>query len=408
MDTFARIPVGRRRWCPTSTSAPTRVAPDLASVETRRRDRPLRDDAVSSDVPTPPGRPAPLGQPAQPGQPTRLGPPPRLGRLGRLAEEIVDELPPVARTVATDEEVLTELAHALRPPRHERRIPTYGAFVSPTSDPDRWGELTGLTIELDTTELDELASSRRYADGLASWLVIGPDRPPRLVAFDRPVSSERDLVIVAAASGATVVQRHPSGLVRIAGGFGVVRTDGLTWHLEPPVDTWLDQTCRRRAGLVDGTLEAAIAFAVHDLGAQGIGATLVLHPAVAGLVDAGSRLGSAAADPPPLCITRAADLAPLRQALAHLDGASMFDGSGTLRALGAHLVPSRRAESAIDVQGGTRHTSARRFSHDHPEALVVVVSEDGPVTVFEHGEVRASSSTGSSADHRTIPEREEP
>jgi DNA integrity scanning protein DisA with diadenylate cyclase activity len=90
--------------------------------------------------------------------------------------------------------------------------------------------------------------------------------------------------------------------------------------------------------------------------------------------------------------------------LGQLDGASLFDGSGTLRALGAHLVPSRRAESAIDVLGGTRHTSARRFSHDHPTAVVVVVSEDGPVTVFEHGEVRASSSAGSSTDHGTTME----
>jgi DNA integrity scanning protein DisA with diadenylate cyclase activity len=37
--------------------------------------------------------------------------------------------------------------------------------------------------------------------------------------------------------------------------------------------------------------------------------------------------------------------------------------------------------------GGTRHTSARRFSHDDPAAVVIVVSEDGPVTVLRGGDL---------------------
>lgn len=38
-----------------------------------------------------------------------------------------------------------------------------------------------------------------------------------------------------------------------------------------------------------------------------------------------------------------------------------------------------------DRARGARHTSARRFSHSYREAIVIVVSEDGPVSVFEHG-----------------------
>ena len=37
------------------------------------------------------------------------------------------------------------------------------------------------------------------------------------------------------AFGAVAVQRHPSGVVRIGGDFGVLRWDGLDWHHEPPV-----------------------------------------------------------------------------------------------------------------------------------------------------------------------------
>jgi hypothetical protein len=315
-----------------------------------------------------------------------------LGRRRRLAEEMLDELPQRAASAAADEVVVAEVVHALRPPRHERRIPTYGAIVHPATPLDEWSAVTGLAVTTETPDVGAPATARRFADGLASWLVVEDPASPRLVVFDRPVASERDVVIVAAASGGTVVQRHPGGLVRVAGEFGVIRTDGLSWHLEPPVDTWLDQTCRHRPGIADGVLEAAIAFAVHDLGANGTGATLVIHPndADPSLLGAGTTHDP---EPPPLRLGSAPDLAPLRHVLVQLDGASLFDGTGTLCALGAHLVPSRLAEATVARVGGTRHTSARRFSHDHPTAVVVTVSEDGPVTVFEAGEVAASSSS---------------
>jgi DNA integrity scanning protein DisA with diadenylate cyclase activity len=40
-----------------------------------------------------------------------------------------------------------------------------------------------------------------------------------------------------------------------------------------------------------------------------------------------------------------------------------------------------------------RHRSAQRYSHDHPTATIVVVSEDGPVSVFRSGAVAVSSAS---------------
>jgi DNA integrity scanning protein DisA with diadenylate cyclase activity len=65
-----------------------------------------------------------------------------------------------------------------------------------------------------------------------------------------------------------------------------------------------------------------------------------------------------------------------------------------LRQLGVRLVPSDVAEQTVDALGGTRHTSARRYSHDDPLATVIAVSDDGPVTVFRNGEVLANSRSG--------------
>ena len=124
-------------------------------------------------------------------------------------------------------------------------------------------------------------------------------------------------------------------------------------------------------------------FAVHDLGARGIGSTLVLHPDAHLDAVHERRLPV----PPELHIERPHDLAPLRHALAQTDGATVFDRSGTLRWMGVRLVPSRQAEDAVRPLGGTRHTSALRYTHDDREAVVIVISEDGPVTVMRAGEI---------------------
>ena len=48
----------------------------------------------------------------------------------------------------------------------------------------------------------------------------------------------------------------------------------------------------------------------------------------------------------------------------------------------AMLDPSAEAKKLVAEMGGTRHTSAKRYSYDEPGSIVVVVSEDGPVTIF--------------------------
>ena len=130
-------------------------------------------------------------------------------------------------------------------------------------------------------------------------------------------------------------------------------------------------------------LATLLEFAVHDLGARGIGALLVYRPDD----DLGPAVELRLPEPPPLRITRAADLAPLGHVLKQVDGAAVLDASGTLRQLGVRLVPSPEAESDVEGFRGMRHTSARRYSFDDPLATVIVVSEDGPVTVLRNGEL---------------------
>ena len=73
--------------------------------------------------------------------------------------------------------------------------------------------------------------------------------------------------------------------------------------------------------------------------------------------------------------------------LRQLDRAALITPEGRLDRLGAGLVASDDARRRVAATHGTRHTSGRRFSYDEPGALVVVVSEEGPVSIYWDGTV---------------------
>ncbi len=309
----------------------------------------------------------------------------------RQLERLVEELAEVGLHLDGSEPwhpvAVAELDYALRPTVHERRVPSFGALVDPAVDPTRWSSGTELVIDRRPVGDAPPGVARRYADGIVSWLIRRSAGPDEWAVFDRPAGSERDLVVLAESLGTVVVQRHPSGVVRIVGPFGVHRWDGIGWHHEPLVASWIDAVSACGAHGDRDVIETLLEFAVHDLGARGIGATLVYRP--------NPRLVSSFEErlliPPPLRIGRASDLAPLRHALAQIDGASLFDEDGTLRRIGVRLVPTPEAESDIDAYRGMRHTAGRRYSYDDPGATVIVVSEDGPVTVLRGGHLLGAS-----------------
>ncbi len=308
-------------------------------------------------------------------------------RLQRLADELEEGGLPAGGSEAFRSMLVEEVDHALRPAVHERRVASSGTILEPKADPSTWPLGTQLAITRTPVSGQSLVASRWFADGLSSWLTRRTDgQGDEWLLFDRTAGSERDIVLLSGVLDATIVQRHPSGVVRVAGRFGVLRWDGIAWHHEPPIPAWVDTV----AGGFDGdaaVLEAILGFAVHDLGSLGIGALLVYRPERSMAPAVEERLPT----PPPLRIRTASHLAPLRHALAQVDGAGMFDEEGCLRQLGVRLAPSAGAEKAVEALGGTRHTSGLRYSYDDPSAIVVAVSEDGPVSVMQGGAVLGRS-----------------
>jgi DNA integrity scanning protein DisA with diadenylate cyclase activity len=173
----------------------------------------------------------------------------------------------------------------------------------------------------------------------------------------------------------------------VVGTFGVLRWEGVVWHHEPPVSSWIDALTAGAAHGDAAVLEALVEFAIHDLGSLGVGALLIYRSGG----DPGPPVEERLPTPPRLEILQASHLAPIRHALAQIDGAAIFDASGVLRQLGVRLVPSKASEKTVEPLGGTRHTSGRRYSFDDPTSTVIAVSEDGPISVLRDGQVLGRS-----------------
>ena len=183
------------------------------------------------------------------------------------------------------------------------------------------------------------------------------------MVFDRPAGSERDLVVLAELFDATIVQRHPAGSVRVVGSFGVLRWHDFRWHHEPPARSWMDAAVTDEAHGDPVVIEDLLKFAIHDLGSMRIGALLDLPTARGPGSDRRAATPDPAAPPDPHAQpSRAA--APRARAGRRCGGVRRRRVCSATSVCGSY--PATSQNGSVDALGGTRHTSARRYSHDDP------------------------------------------
>ncbi len=305
------------------------------------------------------------------------------GRLERLRAELREEGVPALDGGFDEVAALVELAYALRPPSHEGRVPTYGSVLLPGPlDP---GRLDLGPLDHEVVPVDHLDPTlvRRFADGMRTFVVRDRNGLSQLLCFGRAMSREYDLVILQGLLGALIVQRHPGGQVRTYGPAGVARWDGVAWSHDEPIGELHRTLAISVPHIPADVLRLLLLFAIHELSPRRIGATLVWRP------DGSARLAGRC-EPrfprvPTVGLRHPGGPAAIANALAQTDGAALFDDDGTMVAMGVLLVPSDAAKAQIDLLSGTRHTSAMRYSFDDLDAVVIVVSEDGPVSVMNAG-----------------------
>jgi hypothetical protein len=306
----------------------------------------------------------------------------------RLHSEMIDDGVDLDVEEAVLHIVLEELEYARRPPLFERRAPIYGSIVVPD---DRSliesGELVDL-IPLDAMRLDV---ARRFADGRSTYLVRQPHRPLQLACFRRSVQYESDLVEIQADIGAIIVQRTAmAGVTRAFSDTGALEWAGYRWTNRPNARTQQEALQPFLPAVDKPVLAGLLELAIHWLSPARVGATLVLPGDHA---EAGLDLEHSVVAPT-LSVTTRYHYPALFAALMQTDLATIVAADGAVLRLAVGLRATPETGSTIDHARGMRHRSAAQYTFDQPGALAVVVSEDGPVTVFLRGRALSESLPG--------------
>lgn len=305
-------------------------------------------------------------------------------RRARLRDELLDAGLPVPDGPA-GELLVDELAYARWAGVHEHRRFGYGSVLNPR-DVAAVGDLLG-SVDPDAGQAG-LSELRRYADGRRTFVVRSPERPPLLVR--REVADELELVYMHRRTGGTVVRR-------IDGGMQVVADDGTVghytgrWSLRPSLGDAVHAVGDRVRLRDRDVLCRILDLCLHVLSPRHVGATLVWR-----LEGAGDDVMTRQPMPGPIALSVVDDrhLDAVAKRVGMLDGACVVERDGAVSGFGAFLSWDPSTEEKIAHEAGLRHTSARWYSHDVPGALVFVVSEDGPLTVYAAGSEVLSSATG--------------
>ena len=310
----------------------------------------------------------------------------RLLRLGtEMSEEQADLQRVLSSALSNDaaaiDMVMQEVLYALYVPRHEGRRPPYGCLISTIVSQD---EELGTVVKIDDQRLDE---ARALADGRD--LLLHRSTTGQVTLLLAEVIDELAAMRLVRDWQGAYVQRLDTGIVKVFGSRGVLSNEGREWTLQASASSALASTARGlttpKGGPDQSQVLTLLELCYHRLSPLGIGATFVLDLSgdtsdlLGSLVDQGKApvLSLNSFDP--------TSHIALRNLLAMADGACLVASSGDVRRYEVKLPVSQRAMELIGQHGGTRHTSAKRYTYDHGEVIAIVVSADGPVTLFSDG-----------------------
>ncbi len=293
---------------------------------------------------------------------------------------------------------------------HENRLPSTGIvlFSHPFDQYDF--EDGGQFIRVDPSEEDTCWA---FADGVHSFVAKDPESVGLLV-LKAPAVDElslftfRDDILFDDEVGPSdpprreclVIQRsegHSTRRVTILARERIVNFSGLAYISKPYQYDILQALRQKIVPFPWGndciqTLKSALRLAVHKLSPENHGATfLILSPndisALGKLIAARDLIIDQALSPTNCSLTRRAYQRPLVHLMGQMDGATTISPTGDVLHIGAFFrsVGMELTGAELAQHYGTRHRSAAEFSKEI-EGIAIVVSSDGPVTVFRKGE----------------------
>lgn len=270
-------------------------------------------------------------------------------------------------------QIVEEIEYALYPPKHERYAPPYGCIFTDKRIEDK----------CDCLVIDklELKLARQLADGISKFAICHLGEFKWIASNSSMSDDELNLIDLVRSWEGTMVHRSKMGSVKIFTNEAIYLSERGEWTRRPYSDSVLSQV-RNQAPQADySILRSLLSFAFHVLSPENVGATLMWWLTPHRFTSSGVIYLSEAN----INILTKDTLPAIRAILRQHDGAAQFSSSGTLKSIGYQLQYSAKARKLINKTGGTRHTSAQRFSYDERRVIILVVSEDGPVSVFSDG-----------------------
>ena len=276
-------------------------------------------------------------------------------------------------------EIAVELARCLDAIVHEQDIRPYGAIVArETPHIDRLGRI----VNTDGVTLDVV---RSLADGIHSVVLVVKDEPPRLLLLRERMGTDQDYASHAVWVDGLIICNDARGTVRIVTDNSVTLVEGRRWIAKDLVFEAAEDIVQVVPAARLDVVRRLLELAHHHISPRRIGATMLY--ALTDAADASKHrdegINVAGLE---LSVLNEAEEPLLLHQARYRDGALLIGADGHLLAVNVILRPSRASEQAVPVTKGTRHTSAARHTFDRPDVIAVVVSTDGPVTVFSAGQ----------------------
>ena len=279
--------------------------------------------------------------------------------------------------------IVAEIANNLYTTRHEQDIVPLGVIFCKNNISTQDGVQV---VEMQQMPLDAL---RTLSDGRRTFVVYTGSPEPKLAVLDNAVSDEIRLLELSRLAEGIAIKRDVSGTVRIAQNGDLWLVENRRWECKPPIleHVHLVEEClgSMPANLY-GPLHSLLRMTYYILSSRNVGTTLVWRVKGTGqlTLDGLSTTGFDLRDLN-LSVNDESALSRIEHLLKYNDGAAIVSPLGTIEYLGAHLFYKEETATKISEEGGTRHTSAKRFSFEHSEAVVFVVSQDGPVSIYSDG-----------------------
>lgn len=279
----------------------------------------------------------------------------------------------------SSENIIREVSMTLIPEVHEGKINSYGIlFVENLADLEN--------VDLIQLPQDQIGLTRKLADGERWFVLYEKDQFIGLADFKIPLNTEIQFIRNFPIAGGLAVQRSSAGVTKFFQGDSLTIHDNRRWFTKPNVKTAAWKVSQCVANIDKKTLNLILEFAFHLVSpTTRVGAILVwfLKPIPSQLrVDSEEKINLRSLN---LSIANDAHTQMICHLLSQVDGATYLDSDGTLMETGVQLKYSEASRKLVSEFQGTRHTSSLRFSYDVEDAIIVTISEDGPVTVFSSG-----------------------